>query len=342
MSNNNLRTLPKVRDSWSYLYVDRCRIEVEDKSIAILDTEGKTPVPCAAITLLMLGPGSTITHAAIRALADNGCMVAWTGEEGVRMYAFGTGETRSARNLYRQIARWADPDQRLAVVKALYALRFPKKDVNKHTSLKQLRGMEGARVRHSYAEMSLLTGVPWFGRIVGKGNWERADPVNRALSAANSALYGVCHAAIVSLGYSPAVGFIHTGKQLSFVYDIADLYKTQISIPAAFLIAAAGEDDIDSRARRACRDAFREQRILERIVDDIERVLRAPEEPDAYADDAALPGGLWDPVEGIVAGGINHATGEETVTPTPGMAPTIDMTGRGGEDDDFDPNEVAW
>ncbi|HWV35047.1 MAG TPA: CRISPR-associated endonuclease Cas1, partial [Thermomicrobiales bacterium] len=198
------------------------------------------------------------------------------------------------------------------------------------------------RVRHSYAEMSLLTGVPWFGRIVGKGNWERADPVNRALSAANSALYGVCHAAIVSLGYSPAVGFIHTGKQLSFVYDIADLYKTQISIPAAFLIAAAGEDDIDSRARRACRDAFREQRILERIVDDIERVLRAPEEPDAYADDAALPGGLWDPVEGIVAGGINHATGEETVTPTPGMAPTIDMTGRGGEDDDFDPNEVAW
>lgn len=346
MSNMNLRTLPKVRDSWSYLYVERCRIEVEDKSIAILDTEGKTPVPCAAITLLMLGPGSTITHAAVRALADNGCMIAWTGEEGVRMYAFGTGETRSSRNLHRQIRRWADPEQRLAVVRAMYAMRFPKKDINRHTSLKQLRGMEGARVRHTYAEMSTRTGVPWFGRTM-KGRWEQADPVNRALSSANSALYGVCHAAIVAMGYSPAVGFIHTGKQLSFVYDIADLYKTQISIPAAFAAAAMGDEDIESHARRACRDAFREHRMLEKIVTDIENLLQAPDEPDIYADDAALPGGLWDPVEGTVAGGVNHATGEEDISAIPAMPPIVDptaslATGAWVDDADFDPNEVEW
>lgn len=343
MANLNLRSLPKVRDSWSYLYADRCRIEVEDKSIAILDEHGKTPVPCSSLSLLLLGPGSTVTHAAIRALADNGCMVAWTGEEGVRMYAFGTGETRSARNLYRQIHRWADKEQRIQVVRALYALRFPKDAITPHTTLKQLRGMEGARMRHTYADMSNRTGVPWHGRMAGKGKWEQADPVNRALSSANAALYGICHAAIVALGYSPAVGFIHTGKQLSFVYDIADLYKTSVSIPAAFATAAINPENTESHARQLCRDAFRERRILERIVDDIEAVLKSPEDLDPYAEDATLPGGLWDPETGIVAGGVNYASDSALPEPVeldswitlPDNQPTV-------ANDDFDVNEVEW
>jgi len=311
MSSLNLRTLPKTRDSWSYLYVDKCRVDVEAKAIAIQDVRGSTPVPIASITLLMLGPGTTITHAAIRALADNGCLVTWTGEQSVRFYAMGTGETRSAKNLYRQIARWADPVQRLDVAKALYKLRF-EDSWNTSFTLQQLRGMEGARVRDAYAVMSEITGVPWFGRTVGNGNWADQDPVNRALSAANSALYGVCHAAIVAAGYSPAIGFIHTGKQLSFVYDIADLYKADISIPAAFATVAAGTDDLEGRVRRACRDAFAEARVLHRIVDDIEIAMLAAHgstESDAYAAVAAAPGGLWDPVEGIVPGGVNYADG---------------------------------
>jgi len=162
MSSMNLRSLPKTRDSWSYLYVDKCRIDVEAKAIAIQDVRGSTPVPIASITLLMLGPGSTITHAAVRALADNGCLITWTGEHAVRFYAMGSGETRSAKNLYRQVARWADPVQRLDVAKALYKLRFDD-DWNTGFTLQQLRGMEGARVRDSYALMSEITGVPWFG-----------------------------------------------------------------------------------------------------------------------------------------------------------------------------------
>lgn len=308
----DLRTLPRVSDSWSYLYVDKCRIEVDAKAIAVHDVNGTIPVPIASLTMLMLGPGATVSHAAIRALADNGCLVAWTGEQAVRFYALGTGETRSAKNLYRQIARWADPIQRLDVAKALYRIRFGEV-WNPGATLKQLRGMEGARVRHTYARMSELTGVPWRGRTIDRGSWANADPVNRALSSANSALYGVCHAAIVSAGYSPAIGFIHTGKQLSFVYDIADLYKTQITIPAAFATVAQGTDDLEGRVRRACRDAFREGRVLDRIVDDIEEALMASRgavEGDAYADDAAAPGGLWDPVEGVVPGGVNY--GEQT------------------------------
>jgi len=312
----DLRSLPKVRDSWSFVYAERCRVDVEDKSIAIHDADGKTAVPCAAITLLMLGPGASITHAAIRALADNGCMVSWNGEHAVRFYASGTGETRSARNLYRQIARWANPDHRLSVVREMYALRFAE-SIPDDATLQQIRGMEGARVRDTYARFSRVTGVPWHGRQLGQ-SWATLDPVNKALSSANSALYGVCHAAIVAAGYSPAVGFIHTGKQLSFVYDVADLYKTDITIPIAFRAAFDGAEEIERRTRVACRDLFHEKGLLKRIMIDIERVLNASAnaiEDDAYAENAAQPGGLWDPVEGIVPGGFNYAADAPAASP---------------------------
>jgi CRISPR-associated protein Cas1 len=216
----------------SYLYVEHCRIDQEDKAIALHDKNGKTPVPCASLVMLMLGPGTSITHAAIRALADNGCLVIWSGEENVRFYAQGMGETRSARNLLRQARLCSNPDRRLQVVLRMYQHRFDE-PLGGGMTLRQIRGREGIRVRESYARASRATGVPWHGRSYVSTNWAAADPVNRALSCANSCLYGICHAAIVSMGYSPALGFIHTGKMLSFVYDIADLYKADLTIPLA-------------------------------------------------------------------------------------------------------------
>ncbi len=304
----DLHLLPKVRDSWSYLYVEHCRVDQEDKAIAIQDTNGKVPVPCASLTLLMLGPGTAITHAAIRALAENGCLVAWTGEEGVRFYAQGIGETRSARNLYRQARLWADPAAHLQVVIRMYQKRFDEKLSGTET-LREIRGKEGLRVRRAYARASRETGLEWTGREYRRDRWAAADPLNRALSCANSCLYGVCHAAIVSAGYSPALGFIHTGKMLSFVYDVADLYKTEITIPTAFGAVAAGTADLESRVRHACRDAFHQHRLLDRVVSDIEEVLGGGEEAGGEAErfdvDEALPGGWWDPDVGSVAGGVN-------------------------------------
>jgi len=308
----DLHVLPKVRDSWSYLYVEHCKIDQEAKAISVHDAAGKTPVPCASLTLLMLGPGTSITHAAIRALADNGCLVGWTGEEGVRFYAQGLGETRSARNLLRQARLCSDPALRLRVVTRLYLMRFPEA-LPAGLTLQQIRGREGIRVREAYARASRETGVEWRGRAYQRGSWGAADPVNRALSAANSCLYGVCHAAIVAAGYSPALGFIHTGKMLSFVYDVADLYKVELTIPAAFRAAADGSDGLEGRVRRACRDAFHAQRLLARIVDDIEAGLRIEDEgSDAvlgvdFDAEMAVPGGLWDSAAGEVAGGVNWA-----------------------------------
>jgi len=303
----DLHLLPKIRDSWSYLYVEHCKIDQEDKAIAIHDAEGKVPVPCASLAVLMLGPGTNITHAAIRALAENGCLVFWTGEEGVRFYAQGLGETRSARNLMRQARLWADPKAHLEVVLRLYRMRFGEM-LDDSLTLEQIRGKEGLRVRAAYAEASRSSGVPWAGRSYQRDLWGAADPINRALSAANSCLYGVCHAAIVSAGYSPALGFIHIGKMLSFVYDVADLYKVEMAIPVAFRETAAGKKDLERRVRQACRDAFREQRLLQRIIPDIEQALGADAAEDAedFAADAAAPGGLWDPKVGQVAGGVNR------------------------------------
>lgn len=304
----DLHVLPKVRDSLSYLYVEHCRIDQEDKAIALHDANGKVPVPCANLTTLLVGPGTAITHAAVRTLAENGCLVLWTGEMGVRFYAQGMGETRASRNLLHQARLCSIPELRLQVVRRMYEMRFIE-PLAADLTLQQIRGKEGIRVRESYAQASRETGVPWSGRSYKSTSWYDADPVNRALSAANSCLYSLCHAAIVSAGYSPALGFIHTGKMLSFVYDIADLYKADLTIPFAFRIVAEDVMNLESRVRHACREIFREQKLLQRVVPDIETSLSvvAPEKEEEVDFDAdeATPGGLWDPQAGSTVGGVN-------------------------------------
>ncbi len=312
---HDLHLLPKIRNSWSYLYLEHCTIDQEVNAIAFFTDEGKTPVPCASLTLLMLGPGTRITHAAMRVLMLCGCSVVWVGEHGVRCYAQGTGETRSARNIQRQALLWVDPEQHLRVVRAMYQMRFVE-PLGDDLTLQQIRGKEGVRVRAKYAEYSRLFGVDWQGRTYQRADWQQTDPINLALSAAHACLYGVCHAAIVSAGYSTALGFVHIGKQLSFVYDIADLYKMKMTVPAAFAAVAQGGPELERRVRLRCRDLFHEHQLLMRIVADIDRLLSSdsPDRGEAPGDgdsDMASPGGLWDDTQGAVDGGQNFAETEE-------------------------------
>jgi CRISPR-associated protein Cas1 len=304
MRLKDLYLLPKVRDSFSYLYVERCKIDQDAKAIALHDIDGKTCVPCANLTLLLVGPGTTITHTAIKTLSDSGCLVMWTGEMGVRFYASGMGETRAARNLLLQSYLCSIPKFRVRVVRRMYEMRFGE-ELTSDLSIQQIRGKEGVRVRTAYQQASAATGVEWSGRSYKRDSWRDADPVNRALSAANSCLYGICQAAIVSAGFSTALGFVHTGKMLSFVYDIADLYKADITIPMAFQAVAEGEHDLESRVRHACRDKFHREKLLPRIIPDIQETLNIPiEETDDIFDlDEAAPGDLWDPGMGAVEGG---------------------------------------
>ncbi len=311
MRLKDLHLLPKFRDCVSYLYVEHAKVEQDARAIALWDAQGRVPVPCAGLGVLMLGPGTSITHAAVSTLADNGCLVLWCGEQGVRLYAQGLGLTRSAANLLHQARLWANPALRLQVVMRLYRLRF-EEPLDESLTLQQIRGKEGVRVRETYARASRDTGVPWQGRAYRRDSWGAADPVNRALSAANSCLYGICHAGILALGLSPALGFIHTGKMLSFVYDVADLYKTRVAIPVAFQETARGLESLESRVRQSCRDVFNQTMLLKNIIRDLQVVLDLEsrgrvEEWEKYHRDEALPGGLWDPEEGVVAGGQNFA-----------------------------------
>jgi CRISPR-associated protein Cas1 len=290
--------LPKVRDRLSGLYIEHARIDRHEKSIAIHDANGVTPIPVATLCVLMLGPGVNVTQAAITTIADNNCLVVWCGEENVRFYAFGNGGTRSAALLIHQARLASFPDMRLEVVKRLYRMRF-NTSLDENLTVEQLRGMEGVRVREAYARASVLTGVMWTGRNYDRSNWSEADTVNRALSCANSCLYGLCHAAILSIGASPGLGFIHVGKQLSFVYDIADLYKLELTIPVAFEIAKDDPPDIERQVRLRCRDRFRDEKLLQRVVPDIQKVLSLSAEGEALAalldEDPALPTDLWSP-----------------------------------------------
>lgn len=295
----DLQELPKLRDSISYLYLEHAVIEQDDLSIVAIRKDGRIPIPVAATTCLLLGPGTSITHAAIRTIGENGCMVIWCGEKATRFYASGTGETRSARNLLLQAACCMDPDRHMQVVRRMYALRFPGIDTSGMT-LQQVRGMEGIRVRKTYELFGKTTGVKWKKRTYKTESWEASDAINQALSEANAMLYGVCHAAIVSMGFSAGLGFIHTGKQLSFVYDIADLYKTETTIPAAFEAVAKG-GDIHKEIRVLCRKYFGSAHLMERIPKDLAELFGGME----GGTNAAAAGALWSE-DGEVQGGRNY------------------------------------
>ncbi|EMY78376.1 CRISPR-associated endonuclease Cas1, subtype TIGR03638 [Leptospira weilii serovar Ranarum str. ICFT] len=272
MPNRNLQELPKFEDNWSHLYFEKGRIDQFQKSIGFHYLDKVVPIPIETIGLLLLGPGTSITHEAIKRISDSRCLLAWTGEGGVRFYSAGYTGTYSARNLLRQVEAYGDLTERDSVVRRMYQFRFSDV-IPVNSSIEQIRGLEGARVRKIYKEWSEKTGVPWKSRSYDQNSWDWSDPVNRALSSANACLYGVVHAAILQSGFSPAIGFVHTGKQLSFVYDIADLYKAEITIPLAFEITAEDATNVERRVRFACRDKFKQSKLLKRIIPDIKELI---------------------------------------------------------------------
>ena len=230
-------------------------------------------------------------------------MVVWCGEQVGHFYASGEGETKSASNLLLQAKLCMDEAKHMAVVRRMYERRFPALDLKAYT-LQQLRGMEGMRVRQTYQMESKRTGVAWHSRKYKNTDWERSDDINKALSYANTILYGICHAAIVSLGFSPGLGFIHTGKMRSFVYDIADLYKAEITIPAAFYTVSQEPEDLYGALRRNCRRRISKARLLQRIPEDISWIFSVPREIEQA--DTIPAGELWDGSNNV-DGGKNHS-----------------------------------
>lgn len=286
--------LPKIRpiplkDRVSVMFAEKCQIDVVDGAFVMVASDGvHTQVPLGSIACVMIEPGVRISHRAVELAARAGTLLVWVGEAGVRLYASGQPGGARSDKLLLQAKLALDDTLRLKVVRRMYEMRFGEK-APEHRSVEQLRGIEGARVRKIYENFAAIHGVKWNGRVYDPTDWEISDRPNRCLSAATSCLYGVTEAAVLAAGYAPAVGFIHTGKPLSFVYDIADIIKFDTVVPLAFKIAAGNAANPEREVRHGCREVFRKQRTLVKLIPMIEKVLAAGELELPKAHDEAMP-----------------------------------------------------
>jgi len=269
-----------IKDRAAIVFLEYGHVDVVDGAFVLVDQNGvRVQIPVGGLSCLMLEPGVRISHAAVALAARVGCLLVWIGEAGVRLYAAGQpGGARADKLLYQ--ARCAlDEDARLRVVREMYRLRF-QEDAPSRRSIDQLRGIEGARVKRQYQLIAQQYGVDYSGRKYDPSDWRAADLPNRCLSAATSCLYGLTEAAILAAGYAPAIGFLHRGKPLSFVYDVADVFKFETVVPIAFQVAGrlareARDLPPERLVRIGCRDAFRRTRLLDRLIPSINNMLAA-------------------------------------------------------------------
>lgn len=298
-----LKELPRIGDRVSFIYVEQAKINRQDSAVTVTDSRGIVRIPAAMIGVLLLGPGTDISHRAVELMGDTGTSMLWVGERGVRQYAHGRALAHSTRFLVKQAAFVSNTRTRLAVARKMYQMRFPNEEVTSLT-MQQLRGREGARVRSVYRGLSKQYGVEWTRREYDPDDYDAGSVINRALSAANVSLYGIVYSVIAALGLSPGLGFVHTGHDLSFVYDVADLYKAQISIPAAFEVAAAFKegDDVGRLARLKVRDKLVDGKLMKQIVKDLQTLLEVEEEDEMFLNTIHL----WDDKEELTAHGVSY------------------------------------
>ncbi|MBW8484439.1 type I-E CRISPR-associated endonuclease Cas1e [Actinomadura parmotrematis] len=301
--------LPRIGDSLSFLYVDVARIVQDDTGVKAMfqigDDVRRVALPTAALGCLLLGPGVSITTRALSTFARHGTTVVCTGAAGVRCYAANVPDSLPTRWLETQVRAWADDTTRAEIARRMYLQRFGD-TAPANATVAQLRGLEGHRMKALYRTLAQSNGIKPFKRSYAPDDWDQQDPVNRALSSASACLYGITHAAISTIGCSPGLGFVHTGTSHSFVYDIADLYKAELTIPLAFSLHDAA--DPEGQARRSFRDGLRLFRLLPRIVADIQTLLDPDDgtrREDAEEASEELVD-LWDPDFGNLAGGTNY------------------------------------
>lgn len=270
-------SLPQVKDKYPFLYLERGRLEIDDSSIKWIDASNNVvPLPVATLNALLLGPGTTVTHDAVRTAAAANCAICWVGEDTLLFYAAGFLPTADTRNLKKQVELSADPKKSIEVARRMFGRRFPDADLKEKT-LQEMMGMEGNRVRALYQQKADQYQVGWKGRSFTPGKFEVSDLTNQILTATNAALYGILCSTTHALGYSPHIGFIHSGSPLPFVYDMADLYKAELCIDLAFALTRdlAGRYD-KHKVASAFRKRVIETDLLAKYGEDVASMLDSP------------------------------------------------------------------
>lgn len=219
--------VPPVSTRWNPIYLEHGRLEVDDSSIKwISSDDGVMRIPVARITTLVMGPGSTVTHAAIAMCARMNTVILWVGDDNLHFYAYGVSVNEKCITTMRHAELYADLECREQIAIKMFKYRFGQEVEGK--SIEQLRGMEGFRVKKMYRELSEEYGVAWIHRnssdmlshIIGP-----QDDINKMITISNFYLYSICLSVCLSMGYLPALGFIHVDGKTPFIYDVADLVK---------------------------------------------------------------------------------------------------------------------
>lgn len=254
----------------SFVYFEHKSIDRDGSALVAFDkaASSQIEVPIGRTLILMLGPGCRISHAGVALCALEGATLLWVGESAVRLYAAANPRS-DAKSLLRQASMRLDETKRLAVAKRIFFEMFQEQAPDRR-SIEQIRGIEGARVKAIYENLAKNHQVKWVGRTQDMG-----DPLNAAVSTATSALYGLCEAVILALGYSPAIGFMHDGDPRSFVFDLADTIKFKSVVPLAFDVFSESPSDIERRVRIACRNLFFKESVAEKLVLTLERLFCA-------------------------------------------------------------------
>lgn len=280
-----LEALAPAKDRWTPLYLEHGRLEVDDSSVKWLGADGlKCRIPVATLSALLLGPGTTITHAAIKACADSNTPVCWTGHETMSFYAYGLAPNHSNDTPRIHAAAWADKRRRTQIARSMFLLRFGDAPVH-DKSIAELRGMEGIRVRQLYAELGREHGVSWRARNYDTRDWSVSDDINQALSTANASFYALISSVVCSLGYLPSLGFVHEAGTTPFVFDVADLYKHETTQPAAFLSVKQDPRCDRERVRKILKGLIEERRILQRLPKDLAALFGSDESAPRSAGD---------------------------------------------------------
>jgi CRISPR-associated protein Cas1 len=227
------KTLPLFKDKWTPIYLEHGKVHVDGSGVRWIDSSGnKIILPVASTSCILLGPGTSISHEAIRTCANSNTLVMWVGREGFKFYAIGVINREQNKYIENQAKYFSSPQKRKLICQKLFEYRFREKIGDK--SIDQIRGEEGIRVKNIYMEYHLLYGTPWYGRRYDPDDIFSSDNINYSLNISNYSLYSYCLSCILYMGFSPSLGFLHSGHNLSFVFDIADLFKNDTSIKSSF------------------------------------------------------------------------------------------------------------
>ncbi|WP_232209286.1 type I-E CRISPR-associated endonuclease Cas1e [Alkalilimnicola ehrlichii MLHE-1] len=265
------------------LWLTRGRLYVEDGTLHFTAAEsedlaaGDYAIPYQGLSMILLGPGSTVTHDVLRLLARHGTLLAAIGGGGTKYYTappMGQGRSDVAR---RHATLWANKTQRLDVARRMYAFRFGR--VLPHKDIAVLRGIEGGRIKELYRVEASRFGIPWKGRRYNRNNPSAADVPNQAINHAATFVEAAADIAVAATGALPPLGFIHEESSNAFTLDIADLYRGEITVPLAFQAARKVLDDptlsIERTLRRDAASAFQRHKVIPKMIDRIKDLINA-------------------------------------------------------------------